>query len=259
MNAPTPAPLPLQPGLQLGNLEYRIDDADLFAYRALVGNYGHYPNLLHDDCRALLTPHCGPTPLTAVWRRYEFLRPPLPGRRLQVGAWLWTVECQAGIPYFRVASFTVDEIGTEILRSDAAFRQDAPAMPSAAAQAIPPSDYPPQSDLRLPGDMESIPSITLPNAADASPDWTIIIAGWLEGAMGRRFGDNFRSGGRLTLVYPGAAAPGDAISGTAVMLAADAIPNGTTRYRIALTAANDAGLAVAVGDAEITAPSPRLV
>lgn len=259
MNAPTPAPLPLQPGLQLGNLEYRIDAADLSAYRNLVGSAAHYPNLLQDDCRALLTPHCGPTPLTAVWRRYEFLRPPLPGRRLQVGGWLRTMECQAGIPYFRVATFTVDEIGTEILRSEAAFRQGAPAMPANNAPAGPLPERPTQSGLRLPGDAESIPSITLPNHAAGPPDWTIAIAGWLESAMGHRFGDDFRWGGRLTLAYPGSATPGDTIAGNAITLAADAIPNGATRYRIALTAINKSGLAIAVGDAEITAPSPRLV
>lgn len=258
MNAPAVASLP--PGLQLGNLEYRIDDADLYAYRALVGADGCYPNLRHDDCRALLTPHCGPTPLTAVWRRFEFLRPPIPGRRLQVGGWLRTVEPRGGLPYFRVAAFTVDEIGTEILRSEAAFRQGAAPMPAAANRVNPLSEHPAQSGLELPGDAASIPDIILPNAADGLQDCTIIIAGWLESALGRRFGADFRWGGRLTLAYPHSAAPGDIIAGDAIMLAADAgIPGSATRYRIALTAANHAGLAVAVGDAELTIPSPRLL
>lgn len=257
MNAPATASLP--PGLQLGNLEYRIDDAALDAYRALVGADGHYPNLRHDDCRALLTPHCGPTPLTAVWRRFEFLRPPHLGRRLQVGGWLRTVASQGELPYFRVAAFTVDEIGTEILRSEAAFRPATAPMPAAAAQAGPPPEHPAQSGLELPGDAESLRSITLPSGADGPQDWTITLAGWLESELGRRFGADFRWGGRLTLAYPGAAAPGDIIVGTALTLAADAIPGGATRYRIALTAANHSGLAVAVGDAELTAPSPRLL
>lgn len=258
MNAPAIASL--QPGLQLGNLEYRIDDAALDAYRALVGDDGCYPNLLRDDCRALLTPHCGPTPLAAVWRRFEFLRPPIPGRRLQVGGWLRMVERRGGLPYFRVGAFTVDEIGTEILRAEAAFLQSAPPMPAAANGVNPPSERPAQSGLDLPGDAESIPGITLPNAADGPQDWTIIIAGWLESELGRRFGADFRWGGRLTLAYPGAAAPGDIIAGDAIMLAADAAsPGVATRYRIALTAASNAGLAVAVGDAELTIPSPRLL
>ena len=256
MNAPAVASL--QPGLQLGNLEYRIDAADLDAYRALVGDDGRYPNLRHDDCRALLTPHCGPTPLTAVWRSFEFLRPPTPGRPLQVGGWLRAVDCQAGVPYFRVAAFTVDEIGTEILRSEAAFLQSTPPMPAASAQAGPPPQRPAQSGLELPGDAESLRSITLPNAAAGPQDCTIIIAGWLESELGRRFGADFRWGGRLTLAYPGAAVPGDVIAGTALTLAADASPGGATRYRIALIA-NSAGLVVAVGDAELTAPSPRLL
>ena len=257
MNAPATASLP--PGLQLGNLEYRIDDADLDAYRALVGADGHYPNLRHDDCRALLTPHCGPTPLTAVWRRFEFLRPPQPGRRLQVGGWLRAVARRGGLPYFRVAAFTVDEIGTEILRSEAAFRHGAAPMPAADNGVNPLSEQLAQPGIELPGDAESLRSITLPNGADGPQDCTIIIVGWLESELGRRFGADFRWGGRLTLAYLGAAAPGDIIAGTALTLAADAIPGGATCYRIALTAANNAGLAVAVGDAELTIPSPRLL
>ena len=98
----------------------------------------------------------------------------------------------------------------------------------------------------------------MPNRPDGPPDWTIVIAGWLESELGRRFGADFRWGGRLTLAYPGAATPGDIIAGAALTLAADASPGGATRYRIALTASNNAGSAVAVGDAELTAPSPRL-
>lgn len=249
----------LQPGVQLGNLEYRIDDTDLSAYRELVGDGGHYPNLLNDDCRGLLTPHCGPTPLTAVWRRWEFLRPPIPGRRLQVGGWLRTMEHRDGIPYFRVAAFTVDEIGTEILRAEAVFRQG-PASPAAAAVRLAsPAGYAAPSGLQLPGDAESLPGITLPDGAAGPHDRTVVIAGWLESAMGVRFGDNLRWGGRLTLAYRGAIAPGEIIAGDAVTLAADAIPGGAIQYRIALSAVNQAGMTAAIGDAEVTAPSPRLV
>lgn len=249
----------LQPGVQLGNLEYRVDDADLSAYRGLVGDGGHYPNLLNDDCRGLLAPHCGPTPLTAVWRRFEFLRPPLPGRRLQVGGWLRTMEHRDGIPYFRVAAFTVDEIGTEILRAEAVFRRGAAPTAAAAGRLAAPAGSAAQSGLRLPGDTESLPGITLPDGADGPPDRTVVIAGWLESAMGVRFGDNLRWGGRLTLSYRGQIAPGEVIAGDAVTLAADTIPGGATRYRIALSAVNQDGLAAAVGDAEVTAPSPRRV
>ena len=251
----------LRPGVQLGNLEYRIDDADLSAYRALAGQGGHYPNLLNDDCRSLLSPHCGPTPLTAVWRRWEFLRPPIPGRRLQVGGWLRAVERRGASVYYRVAAFAVDEIGTEILRAEAVFRQGAApvAADADAVRLARPSGYAVQSGLILPGDAAALPSLTLPNDANCPQDWTTVIAGWLEGEMGRRFGDDFRWGGRLTLAYRGSMAPGEVIAGDAVTLAADSIHGGATRYRIALSAVNQAGLAVAVGDAEVTAPSPRRV
>lgn len=248
----------LRPGVQLGNLEYRVGDADLSAYRALVGQGGCYPNLLNDDCRSLLMPHCGQSLLTAVWRRWEFLRPPIPGRRLQVGGWLRAAERRGDSVYYRVGAFAVDEIGTEILRAEAVFRQGTAAAGDAGRLAQP-AGCAGQSGLAMPGDAVSLPGIALPSDADCPQDWTTVIAGWLESAMGGRFGDDFRWGGRLTLAYRGAVAPGEVIAGDAVMLAADAVSGGATRYRIALAAVNKAGLAVAVGDAEVTAPSPRRV
>lgn len=249
----------LRPGVQLGNLEYRIDDADLSAYRALVGPGSHYPNLLNDDCRSLLSPHCGQSLLTAVWRRWEFLRPPIPGRRLQVGGWLRAVERRGASVYYRVAAFAVDEIGTEILRAEAVFRQGAAEMAGDAVRLTQPAGFAGQSGLILPGDAAALPSMALPNDANCPQDWTTVIAGWLEGEMGRRFGDDFRWGGQLRLAYRGSMAPGEVIAGDAVTLAVDSIHGGATRYRIALSAVNQAGLAVAVGDAEVTAPSPRRV
>ena len=108
-------------GDQLGNLEYVVDEALLAEYRGLVGCAGRYPNLMADDCRALLLSRCGDGDLTTVWRRLELLRPPVGGRRVQVGGWLREVGEREGRPLLRVAAFAVDEIGTEILRSEVAF------------------------------------------------------------------------------------------------------------------------------------------
>ena len=44
----------LQVGDQLGHLEYVIDEVTQAGYHAFVGNGGYFPNLLADDCRALL-------------------------------------------------------------------------------------------------------------------------------------------------------------------------------------------------------------
>ena len=261
------------PGAQLGNLEYPVDGDDLAGYRALVGEGGHYPNLLADDCRALLRQRCGPLPLTTLWRRLEFFRPPVPGRRVQVGGWLRETDgadADGQTPRLRVAAFAVDEIGTEILRSDAVFglagahsaragkhsdRDGAPAVdagepaPAIAAGGLAGVG---------PGDTLPLGALTLPAEAEA----TAIIAGWLEAGLGSYFGDDFRWGGRLALAYPNpdGSYAGDALTATAVVTARDRGPGGSLAWRLAILARRQGkgrDDVVAVGDSAVAAPSPR--
>ena len=266
----------LSPGAQLGNLEYPVDAADLAGYRALVGEGGHYPNLLADDCRALLRQRCGPLlPLTTLWRRLEFFRPPVPGRRVQVGGWLRETDdadAEGRSPRLRVAAFAVDEIGTEILRSEAVFglagahsdragthsdRAGAPAVGAGESAA----------DIAAgglagvgPGDTLPLGTLILP--AEAEAEATALIAGWLEAGLGCHFGDDFRWGGRLALAYPNpdGSYAGDALTATAVVTARDRRPDGSLAWRLAILARRQGkgrDAVVAVGDSAIAAPSPR--
>ena len=270
----------LSPGAQLGNLEYPVDGDDLAGYRALVGEGGHYPNLLADDCSALLRQRCGPLPLTTLWRRLEFFRPPVPGRRVQVGGWLRETDdadADGRTPRLRVAAFAVDEIGTEILRSEAVFglsgthsdragthsdrdgahsdRDGAPAVdageqaPAIAAGGLAGVG---------PGDTLSLGALILPAEAEA----TAIIAGWLEAGLGSYFGDDFRWGGRLALAYPNpdGSYAGDALTATAVVTARDRRPDGSLAWRLAILARRQGkgrDDVVAVGDSVVATPSPR--
>ena len=79
-------------GEQLGNLEYLIDDGVSSEYRALVGECGNYANLIADDCESMTAARFGISGLTTAWRRFDFLRPPTPGRRIQAGGWLKEVR-----------------------------------------------------------------------------------------------------------------------------------------------------------------------
>ena len=111
----------LRPGDQLGNLEYLIYAEALADYQQAVHADSQFPNLAADDCRALLLARCGPLPLTTVWQRQDFLRPPILGRRIQVGGWVREMRQRNHQRWLRVAAFAVDEIGTEILRSEAVY------------------------------------------------------------------------------------------------------------------------------------------
>ena len=249
----------LPAGAQLGNLEYPVDAGALAAYRALVGDGGHYPNLLADDCRMLLMQRCGPLPMATRWRRLHLLRPPVPGRRVQVGGWLREIDDANGAPRLRVAAFAVDEIGTEILRSEAVFvirESPAPAIDSVADIG---TDPPPAGAIGLagigPGDTLALGALTLPS--DAEP--TALIAGWLEVTIGRHFGDDFRWGGQLALAYPVPAGTcaGAGLDAVAVVTGRDRQPGGAVDWRLAVSVRHRSGIAVAVGDCDISAPSPR--
>ena len=203
----------LQVGDQLGNLEYVIDQETLDRYRVLVGGDGHYPNLLADDCRVLLVQRCGALPLTTSWQRFEFMRPPVLGRRVQVGGWLREIDHIDAWPRLWVAAFAVDEIGTEIMRSEAVFLVRGPAQhddlggvaePTGHAKgaAASPSGYDGPVGISV-GDALGLGVLALPEGDRLSVglsvanglagfdlngqghDSTPIIGGWLEAGIGR--------------------------------------------------------------------------
>ena len=249
----------LSEGDQLGNLEYTVDDAAQAEYRELVGCGGRYPNLLNDDCRALLVKRCGSLDLTTVWRRLELLRPPIVGRRVQVGGWLREIGQRNGQPLVRVAAFAVDEIGTEILRSEAAFvvgggeewrPPDAPRAESTGPVVQGVNDG-------TVGAAFDLARLVLPDGdADGS---TALLTGWLEGELGRHYGDDFRWGGRLSLAFLAPAVPGGAVAGDAVVVGSDRNSGGAVTTRLVVSVFNSATVRVAVGEAVITSPSPRLL
>ncbi len=275
----------LQVGEQLGHLEYVIDYDTLAAYRAVAGGEGHYANLLADDCRALLLQRCGPLPLTATWRGLEFMRPPIPGRRIQVGGWLRDMSDIDAAPRLRVAAFAVDEIGTEIMRSEAIFqvkeRSEFDALRATALVNSPVknADVPARARTSLDevrfGDAIALGSVVLPDGesrdacrrlgnalagvdlGDDGHDLTMTLVGWFEAGIGRWFGDDFRWGGRMSLGRRRPVNAGAAVVGTAVVIERDANADGAISWRLAISAAHDLPRSAIVGDARITTPSPR--
>ncbi len=266
-------------GEQLGNLEYLVDDRVMAEYRALIGDCSSYPNLIADDCESMAVARFGDTGLTTLWRRFEFLRPPIPGRRIQVGAWLKEVGEKKGLPWLWVSSFAVDEIGTEILRSEAAFaigvakahpQQSADIRRSASTEEgcsfagrvgdsfdlngwASPFGERVNSYQKLRSELSGVATYS-----DGNGD-TQLLAGWLEGQLAQRLGDDFRWGGRMELAYRRSPGAGGRVTADAVVVANDADPNGTRTIRLIVGAYNERNESIAVGEATAIMPSPRLL
>lgn len=274
-------PFGLAVGEQLGHLEYVIDEAALGVYQQLVGETGQYPNLLAEDCLSLLRKRAGSAALTTVWQRFQFLRPPVLGRRIQVAGWLREISHRDGSPWLRVASFAVDEIGAEILRSEAAFLVGADPPTDVCANDVARLEraYPTGSLANaLVGDCLSLGLLTLPPArevggrltattegpgAGGTLNWHVSLASmvgsWLESRLGSDFGDDFRWGGELSIALRPAAHPGERLAADGVVISRDADAGGVVVERVMLSIRNELNRQVANAEAVVMMPSPRLL
>lgn len=273
----------LQVGDQLGHLEYVVEEATQAGYRAFVGSGGYFPNLLADDCRALLLQRCGPLPLTTSWRGLEFLRPPILGRRIQVGGWLRDMSDLDTRPRLRVVAFAVDEIGTEIMRSAAVFRvRERPQCLMAGSAPL--TNHPvnsgkwPAGDDGLAGvsvgDTLGLGTLVLPEGntlacgqrlgnelagldlKDSGNDLAPVVVGWLEAGMGRWFGDDFRWGGRMSARLRCPVSAGEVITGGALVTRRDA-GSGAVAWQLRINVLNQLNRPTISGDATVTTPSAR--
>ncbi|MYC34880.1 MAG: hypothetical protein F4X64_17120 [Chloroflexi bacterium] len=270
----------MKAGEQLGNLEYLVDDRVVAEYQALVGNCASYANLIADDCASMTLARFGDIGLTTVWRRFDFLRPPISGRRIQVGGWLKEVRERAGLPWLRVSAFAVDEIGTEILRSEAAFAIGVAKVPPEQVESIlrnTPNNGEERSFNGHVGDSLPLGEWVVPSGqrfrayeelrceltgiakpTDGHGD-TQLLAGWLEGQFSQRLGDDFRWGGRLVLAYRTPATPGVHLVTDAVVMRCDKDHRGTRSVTLTIDVRNERKKTVAVGEASANMPSPRLL
>ena len=267
-------------GEQLGNLEYLIDDDAMAEYRALIGDCGNYANLIADDCESMAAARFGIAGLTTLWRRFDFLRPPIPGRRIQAGGWLKEIREGDGAPWLRVSAFAVDEIGTEILRSEAAFtvgntvaepqraaahHPDAPTIQAGSGFTGQVGDSLPLGEWVVPSGerlrtyeklRRELTGIAKPTDGHGESQ---LLAGWLEGQVGRHLGDDFRWGGRLALAHRASLVPGDRLAADAIIMGCDEDHSGTCYVTLIVDVRNHRNETVAVGEASATMPSPRLL
>ena len=269
----------LRVGDQLGNLEYVVDDALIGSFGKIAGDLANYPNLVADDCKAILLARVGSIAVNTRWRRFAFLRPPIPGRRIQVGGWLRDAgEDQYG-QWLRVSSFAVDDIGTEILRSEAVFSLGntirSARVPSgdSCVDTIASSGSLGQAP---PGTAAELVSWTLPDTrrlmeyqslqqrlasvqiSGADDGFTELLAARLEGLLTQQFGDDFSWGGQLSLAFHGCGQPGEAIRATATVINSDRDHHGRTHTGLVLGLVGADSRPIATGQATVTSPSPLL-
>ncbi len=267
----------LRAGDQIGNLEYVVDERVLEQYRQVVGRDGCYPNLLAEDCRAMLAKHAPRASLTTVWQRFAFLRPPILGRRIQVGGWVREVRDEGAGSWIRAAAFAVDDIGTEILRSEAAFEVERVRSEerTVVEQSVPKAPVRSLADGR-PGDGSHLGHLLLPGRdalhghrelgnvmlgvgmSEDGNGLTAIAAGWLESLLGADFGDDFRWGGELSIVHHRPLQPGSGLDCDGVVTAHDTDAAGVQTRRVVITVSDSAGNRVTTAEAVIKSPSPRL-
>lgn len=267
-------------GEQLGNLEYLIDQSVIVEYQRLVGASSHFANLIADDCVGMAGAKFGDLGLDVIWRRFGFLRPPIPGRRIQAGAWLKEVREVERKPWLRVSAFAVDEIGTEILRSEAALaagRAKAEDAPRSLDNAFRSGSAATHGFDRRVGDCIGLGEWVVPAAesfegyrdlrgklsgvkhARGSDGSGLLLGGWLEGRISGLFGDDFRWGGRLSLAYDAPIRPGDSLIADAVVIEQDLDHHGTSTVKLSVGVWNQRSQRVAVGHASVRIPSPRLL
>jgi len=267
-------------GEQLGNLEYLIDDEVMSEYRALVGDCGSFANLLADDCESMAVARFGITGLTTAWRRFDFLRPPIPGRRIQAGGWLKEIRGGDGSPWLRVSAFAVDEIGTEILRSEAAFtignteagpqraaanrrdastNQDERGFAGQVGDSLPLGEWVEPSGQRFRAYEKLRRELTgIAKPIDGHGE-TQLLDGWLEGQLGQHLGNDFRWGGRLALAHRAPLVPGVPLRANAIIMRCDEDHRSTRYITLIVDVRNDRDETVALGEASATMPSPRLL
>ena len=109
-------------GEQLGHLEYRVTKEMLHMYCSTVEYWqSGYVNLAIREFHQVLSNKYGHISLTSCSRNDYYYRPPIIDRRVQVSGWIRNKYISDGIQYLVVGTLAIDDIGTEILKTQETF------------------------------------------------------------------------------------------------------------------------------------------
>ncbi len=275
-------------GEQLGFLEYFVNDDNLLLFRRAIDNSDNvFPNIVTREHLIVFLQKDYSGSLESVTHTDRYLRPPVTGRRVQVTGWTRERRQERGSELLVVETFAVDEIGTEILRSQHVFRQGPGQTPARLGRR--PARRRSADDVEIlspvhkrvreetienfeaahrslvgeaavfsgtnPGNVHTSAGLAsdMGLAAMVAPEELGLA--YLHEMLDTRFGIDFRQGGRLTVHYRRPIYAGDS-------LVAQGMVTGRERdgkravWNVQVWVENGRGESVVTGDAQVTVPSP---
>ena len=276
-------------GEQLGYLEYTVTADKLRRFREAVGYpEAAFPNLAAREYREVLTGKYDLPALVSIRHTDRYYRPPALERRLQVTGWVREKYQARGADRLVVATFAVDEIGTEILRSEHTFQfgpgQGAerqgrrPARPrrTAGAESLPSlekrvteegierfeqagrfirSDTGGQATSPLPSNVHTGAELARDMGLAAAVAPGELAVAYLHELLDRHFGIDFRQGGRLSVDFLRPVYAGDTLTAQGLVVKRESA-NGPVNWQVQVWLTNQRGERAAAGEAQVTVPSP---
>ncbi len=288
MTSATHHPQGVPIGEQLGFLEFLASDEILSSFRDLVGYDGQgFPNIVTREQTIVLLQKEQFGTLESVTHVDRYMRPPVAGRRVQVTGWIREKRRERGSERLLVETFAVDEIGTEILRSEHVFRQGTGRSPERLGRRPVRLRTDPGTQLLLPvnkrvteetiekfeevhralAGQNALSRGTTPGTAHTSAGLATgmglsatvapeeLSLAYLYELLDRRFGINFRQGGHVVINYRRPIYAGDSLSAQGMVTGKEQAGERTV-WKLMLWVENGRGEPVATGDARVTVPSP---
>ena len=122
-------------GEQLGYLEYNVTQKMLNLFSVAVEyKKAAFLNVAALECLEVLRQRYDVTSARNIAHTDRFYRPPVVDRKVQVSGWVRERQQIRGAERIMVATFAVDEIGAEILRSEHTFQVGEPRTPERRAR-----------------------------------------------------------------------------------------------------------------------------
>ncbi len=275
-------------GEQLGFLEYLVTSEKLSMFRESVGYSGaSFPNIVVKEGLEVLLRKCEIGLMDSVTHTDRYYRPPVTDRRVQVTGWIRGRRQDRGAELLLVDTFAVDEIGTEILRSQHTFRLSVSRAAERLGRRPSVSRRRPGAEFLTPVEKrvteETIDGFeaarrAILDGADAGARFRSAVAhasaelasgmglagvvapvelglAYLHELLDRRFGIDFRQGGTLTVNYRRPMYAGDTLQARGLVMEQEP-EGGRERFRVQVWLENGRGEPVVTGEARIIAPSP---
>jgi acyl dehydratase len=272
----------------LGFLEYLVEDETLQLFRKAVDyQESNFPNIVACEPHIVLLQKGEFGSLESVTHTDRYFRPPVAGRRVQVTGWIRERRMERGSERLVVETFAVDDIGTEILRSQHIFRQRTARIPERMGRrpvrpgkAVDRESLDPVVKRVTEETVENLETAHRSLAGEAAmargaSTGNVHSGAELASGMGlattvapeelglaylhelldRRFGIDFRQGGRLTVNYRRPIYAGDSLSAQGMVTGTEQDGERSV-WKLQVWVENGRREPVVIGEAQVTVPSP---